>query len=31
VRGIKTKKGKIKKETLLPVIFVPLRGKFGWE
>lgn len=31
MRGIKTKKGKIERETLLPVVFLPLRGKFGWE
>jgi protein-L-isoaspartate(D-aspartate) O-methyltransferase len=31
IRGVKIRGGKIKKETLLPVVFVPLRGKFGWE
>lgn len=30
VRCIK-KDGKLKKEVLLPVVFVPLRGQFGWK
>jgi protein-L-isoaspartate(D-aspartate) O-methyltransferase len=31
VRGKKLKNGKLKKENLLPVIFVPLKGKYGWH
>jgi len=27
----KTKEGKFKRKTLLPVIFVPLKGKYGWK
>lgn len=27
----KTKEGKLKKKTLLPVIFVPLKGEYGWK
>ena len=31
IRGKKLKNGKLKKENLLPVIFVPLKGKYGWH
>jgi protein-L-isoaspartate(D-aspartate) O-methyltransferase len=31
VRGKKLRNGRLKREELLPVIFVPLKGKYGWK
>lgn len=31
IRGIKMKNGKLKRESICGVIFVPLKGRYGWE